>query len=165
MDSAVAAGAERAVGIQELDEPGFSHWAIRSNEGWEGIGCAFEIVDQGLWIGPDEWVDGSARTRPANVRLRMTTRTLIRIESWSEAIVGSSANAIDLSEPCLPVRKEVKSTWRLREVGEWLAGIDSIGAHTRVMCTFRCKWRSLTLGSHNLNHGWREQREKQGRDD
>src|SRR5580698_6242892 len=152
MNSAVAAGTERAIGVQEFDEPGFARWTIRSNEGREGIGCAFEIVDQRLWIGPDEWVDGSARARPANVRLRMTTRTLICIESWSEAVVGSSANDIDLSEPCFPVRKEVRSAGGLRKVGDWLAGIDSIGAHTRVVCTLR--WRGLTFGSHKLDSDW-----------
>src|ERR1700744_1560763 len=151
MDSAVAGGAERAVGIQKLNESGFARRAIRSNEGREGIGCAFEIVDQRLWVGPDEWVDGSARARPANVRLRMATRTLICIESWSEAVVGSSANDIDLSESCSPVRKEVRSAGRLRKVGDWLAGIDCIGAHARIMWALR--WRGLTFGSHLLACG------------
>src|ERR1700722_15267547 len=162
MNSAVTGGAGRAVGIQKLNKPGFARRAIWSNEGREGIGCAFEIVDQRLWIGPDEWVDGSARARPANVRLRMTTRTLICIESWSEAVVDSSTNAIDLSEPCFPVRKEVRSAGRLRKVGDWLAGIDSIGAHARVMCTLRCKWRGLTFGSYKLDCDWCQQRAEQG---
>jgi hypothetical protein len=73
-------------------------------------------------------------------------------------------NAIDLSKPCLPVRKEVRSAGRLRKIREGLAGIDSIGTHTRVMCTLRCRWRGLAFGSYKLDRGWRQQREEQGHD-